>query len=46
MEYEAGIRILKPYIPYLPLGFEAAYTRVDLKDLHAGNIRVGVGWVY
>ena len=24
----------------------AAYTRVDLKDLHAGNIRVGVGWVY
>ena len=42
-EYEGGIRIL---LSYLPLGLEAAYTRIDVNNLHAGNIRVAVGWVY
>jgi hypothetical protein len=42
-EYEGGIRIL---LPYLPVGLEAAYTRVHFGDLNADNIQVGFGWIY
>lgn len=42
-ESEGGVRILASGRPW---GFEVTYARVDLPDLHAGNIRFGIGLVY
>ena len=39
-EYEAGIRY---YIPRTPLGIEAVFTKLDLEDLQAHDIRFGLG---